>query len=59
MVSWVSNAWGMPMSELQLKPPGFFNRLWPAVLIPVGLGLTIVWVCVLGYGAMKLVELVI
>jgi hypothetical protein len=47
------------MSELQVKPSGFFDRFWPATLITVGLGLTIVWVCVLGYGVIKLVELVI
>jgi hypothetical protein len=37
----------------------FVSRLWPAVLIPIGSGMTIVWVCFLGYWLIELVDLVI
>ena len=53
-----SNSSGDCMSELQLRP-SFREQVWPAVLIPIGLGLTIVWIGMLGYGMIKLVELAI
>jgi hypothetical protein len=35
------------------------NRIWPIAVIAFGLGLTAVWICLLGYGILKLVELVV
>jgi hypothetical protein len=52
------NSSGECMSELQLKP-NLREPFWPALLIPIGLGLTIVWIGMLGYGMIKLVELAI
>jgi hypothetical protein len=33
--------------------------IWPAAAIAFGLGLTAAWICFLGYGLVKLVDLVI
>jgi len=50
---------GKRMSDLQLARPSFFSLFWPAVLIPIGLGLTISWICLLGYGLIEVVRLAI
>jgi hypothetical protein len=34
-----------------------FHRVWPSVAIAVGLGVTVVWMTVFGYGLFKLGEL--
>ena len=35
------------------------HRIWPVAVIAFGLGLTAAWICLLGYGILKLVELVV
>ena len=45
------------MSEIQLKAPD--PPLWPAVVITIGISLTISWTLLLGYGVFRLVELAI
>jgi hypothetical protein len=35
------------------------HQIWPKAVIWIGVGLTAVWICFLGYGLIKLVELVI
>lgn len=35
--------WGDRMSNIELETPSFLSQFWPAVLVPVGLGLTVVW----------------
>jgi hypothetical protein len=35
------------------------RRIWPTAVIAFGLGLTAAWICFLGYGLVKLVELMI
>jgi len=37
-------------------PEPVIHRIWPAAIIAFGLGLTVVWVCLLGYGLVRLVE---
>lgn len=32
------------------------HRIWPSVVIALGLALTAAWVCLLGYGLVLLVE---
>ena len=34
-----------------------FHRVWPSAAIAVGLGVTVVWMAVFGYGLFKLGEL--
>jgi hypothetical protein len=34
-------------------------QIWPTAVLAFGLGLTAAWICFLGYGLVKLVELVI
>ena len=34
-------------------------RVWPTAVIAFGLGLTAAWICLLGYGLVRIVELVI
>jgi hypothetical protein len=34
-----------------------FHQIWPQAMIAFGLGLTAVWICLLGYGLVKLIEL--
>ena len=50
---------GDRMSNIELETPSVLSQLWPAVLIPVGLGLTVVWVCFLAYGLIELALLAI
>ncbi len=38
---------------------GVKHPIWPKVVIAFGLGLTVAWVILLGYGLVKLVELAI
>jgi hypothetical protein len=35
-----------------------FQRYWPLAMIALGLGLTLVWVSFLGYGLVRLIELI-
>jgi len=32
-----------------------FHRIWPTAVIALGLGLTAVWTCLLGYGLVSLI----
>ena len=34
------------------------SRTWPRIIVPVGLGLTLVWGSFLGYGLVRLIELI-
>ncbi len=47
------------MSSLELGKPSFLSQFWPAVLVPIGLGLTVAWVCFLAYGLIELALLAI
>ena len=47
------------MSNIELETPSVLSQLWPALLVPVGLGLTVVWVCFLAYGLIELALLAI
>ena len=51
--------WGDRMSNIELETSGFLNQFWPAVLVPVGLGPTVAWVCFLAYGLIELALLAI
>jgi len=33
-----------------------FDQIWPQAMVAFGLGLTAVWICLLGYGLVKLIE---
>jgi hypothetical protein len=35
------------------------HEIWPTAVIGFGLGLTAVWICFLGYGLVKIIELLI
>ena len=43
----------------QSAPKFSVHRIWPTAVIAFGLGLTAVWICFLGYGLVKIVELLI
>lgn len=47
------------MSEPQLERAAQRVAIWPAVLLTVGVGLSVIWAAMLGYGLYKLIELVI
>jgi len=36
-----------------------FRRIWPQAMIVLGLGLTMAWICFLGYEVVKLIEMAI
>ena len=38
---------------------GFIYRIWPGAIVGIGLAVTAVWVCILGYSFVMLVELLI
>ena len=41
-------------------PEPFVRRNWlPQAIVGIGLGVTVVWICILAYGFVKLVELLI
>jgi hypothetical protein len=50
---------GERMTELQTKLPVRNERFWPAAVITCGIGLTVTWVILLGYGIVRLIELAI
>ncbi len=35
------------------------NRIWPVAVIGFGLALTAAWMCLLGYGLVKIIEMAI
>jgi hypothetical protein len=35
----------------------FMRQIWPKAAIVFGLGITVAWVCLLGYGFAKLIEI--
>ena len=35
----------------------YFHQIWPRVVIALGLGLSVVWASLLGYGLVELVDL--
>ena len=37
----------------------FVRRIWPQAVIVFGLGITAAWICLLGYGIVKLIEMAI
>jgi hypothetical protein len=39
--------------------PDPLARIWPQAIVTLGLGLSVVWTCFLGYGFVKLVQLAI
>jgi hypothetical protein len=46
------------------KPPArtatpAIHRIWPVAVIGFGLGLTAAWVCLLGYGFFKIIEMAV
>ena len=43
------------MSELEAKP-AVRHAIWPAVVIGFGLGLSAVWIGLLGYGLVMLIK---
>ena len=47
------------MTELQSELPARNDPFWPAAVITFGIGLTVAWVMLLGYGLVRLVELAI
>jgi len=46
-----------PVPKRERKSPA--HQIWPTAAIGFGLGLTAMWVCFLGYGLVKIVELMI
>jgi hypothetical protein len=38
-------------------PIFYFDQIWPPAIIATGLGLTMAWVSLLGYGLIELIEL--
>ena len=50
-----------PTTDVRTAPARepLFRRIWPAAAIAFGLGLTAAWMCFLGYGLVKLVEIAI
>ena len=50
-----------PPVVLKPDPPAQHVRHpgWPAAIIAFGLGLTVAWVCLLGYGLVVLIDLVV
>jgi hypothetical protein len=44
------------MSDIHMRG---FRKFWPLMVVPIGLGLSITWVSLLGYGAIRLVQLAI
>jgi len=47
------------MSQLELEAQPQSRPLWPAAVILLGLGLTLIWTLLLGYGLVRIVEAVI
>ena len=49
----------MRMADLASKPSPRGRLTWPQAVIGLGLGLTVVWTCVLAYGVIRLIDYVI
>jgi hypothetical protein len=50
------HGWGVKQKK-ENTVAEIFHRVWPSAAIAVGLGVTVVWVAVFGYGLFKLGEL--
>ena len=37
-------------------PEPVIHRIWPPLIIAFGLGLSVAWACLLGYGLVKFIE---
>ncbi len=46
-------------TRLTRVPDPLIARIWPQAMVALGLGLSVVWTCFLGYGLVKLVQLAI
>ena len=48
-----------PMADSRLgsAPDPLIGRIWPSAIIALGLGLTVAWVCFLGYAVARLIEI--
>ena len=47
---------GVPSADSAHAPRPFVHRTWPSVVVGFGLGLTAVWMLLLGYGAIVLIN---
>ena len=49
-----------PLTTADLRfapvPKPIIDRIWPATVVVLGLGLTAAWTCLLGYGLVKLIK---
>ena len=51
-----------PMADAQSVPrtaTPVIHRIWPVAVIAFGLALTAAWMCLLGYGLVKIIEMAI
>ena len=51
-----------PTADAQLVPRAatpVIHRVWPVAVIGFGLALTAAWICLLGYGLVKIIEMAI
>ena len=59
MISERSNRWETSMSEPQVGRSARRVAIWPAVLLTVGVSLSVIWAAMLGCGLYRLIELAI
>jgi hypothetical protein len=53
---------GSPTADTQSVPRAathVIHRIWPVAVIGFGLALTAAWMCLLGYGLVKIIEMAI
>ena len=48
----------LPAADLRFAPAPepIIHRIWPSATIAFGLGLSVAWACLLGYGLVRLFE---
>jgi hypothetical protein len=39
-----------------VRSESFVHRIWPTAVVVIGLGLTVVWIGVLGFGLIKIIQ---
>lgn len=47
----------MVRSDAERRAVPFFQRLWPLLMVVLGLVLTVAWIAIIGYGLYILIDL--
>ena len=56
MSGWVGAMTDQASGLKAVRSESFVHRIWPTAVVAIGLGLTVIWIAVLGFGLIKIVQ---